>query len=188
MLKQMNLKPQHTIYQNKASNCRAESYYECFERIYLTNTENCSKKCTGYSLPSLPNCKTNEKIKCSNDLYNRLFLNIRYQTNNGTQCPRPCTMFEYLGEETWTTKLSNYFNGTHGLAYQFDPPESVTVNEEYLIYDEVSMIGSVGGTLGMCIGFSFTNVISCILNYFQNVYNHTKLSNGRNNVVVSFAQ
>ena len=55
MFKQLNLKPQHTIYQNKASNCRAESYYECFERMYLTNTENCSNKCTGYSLPSLPN-------------------------------------------------------------------------------------------------------------------------------------
>ena len=33
------------------------------------------------------------------------------------------------------------------------------VYEEYLIYDHVELIGSVGGTLGMCIGFSFTGVI-----------------------------
>ena len=26
------------------------------------------------------------------------------------------------------------------------------------------MIGSVGGTLGMCVGFSFTGVISCLFN------------------------
>ena len=27
--------------------------------------------------------------------------------------------------------------------------------EEYLIIDSVSMVGSIGGTLGLCIGFSF---------------------------------
>ena len=45
----------------------------------------------------------------------------------------------------------------------FDPPEMVTMHDEYLIYDEVSMIGSIGGTLGMCIGFSFTNTVSCLI-------------------------
>ena len=31
--------------------------------------------------------------------------------------------------------------------------------EEYLIYDNIHLIGSIGGTLGMCIGFSFTGII-----------------------------
>ena len=52
----------------------------------------------------------------------------------------------------------------------FDPPEMVTMHDEYLIYDEVSMIGSIGGTLGMCIGFSFTNLMSCFLNFIQYLY------------------
>ena len=59
------------------------------------------------------------------------------------------------------------------LGYMFDPPEMVTMHDEYLIYDEVSMIGSIGGTLGMCIGFSFTNLMSCFLNFIQ--YLHTRL-------------
>ena len=31
--------------------------------------------------------------------------------------------------------------------------------EEYLIYDNIHLIGTIGGTLGMCIGFSFTGII-----------------------------
>ena len=34
------------------------------------------------------------------------------------------------------------------------------VFEEYLIYDIMGMIGSVGGTLGMFIGFSMDGVVS----------------------------
>ena len=87
----------------------------------------------------------------------------------------PCTYLEYSKEETWTGKISDFSNGTLGIAYIFTP-ELVAVYDEYLIYNEVSMIASVGGTLGMCIGFSFTNVVSCIINfirykiaYFQNI-------------------
>ena len=53
------------------------------------------------------------------------------------------------------------------LNYEFASPETVTVYEEYLIYDTVGMIGSVGGTLGMCIGFSFSTTISNILSFLQ---------------------
>ena len=41
------------------------------------------------------------------------------------------------------------------------------VYEEYLIYDAVGMIGAVGGTLGMIIGFSFNNVINYLISMFQ---------------------
>ena len=58
---------------------------------------------------------------------------------------------------------------------------STTVYEEYLIYDAISMIGSVGGTLGMCIGFSFTGIISFLMNILQHVISiiKRKLANDR---------
>ena len=37
----------------------------------------------------------------------------------------------------------------------FATPVKVNVKEEYLIYDGVAMISAIGGTLGLCIGFSF---------------------------------
>ena len=48
------------------------------------------------------------------------------------------------------------------LWYHFAPGLMI-VKEEYLIYDLISMIGSVGGTLGLCVGFSFFGLIDFLL-------------------------
>ena len=58
---------------------------------------------------------------------------------------------------------------TFGFGYSFGSSNSMTIlYEEYLIYDVISMIGSVGGTLGMCIGFSFTGVLSILMKMIKN--------------------
>ena len=61
---------------------------------------------------------------------------------------------------------------------------STTVYEEYYIYDAISMVGSVGGTLGMCIGFSFTGIISFLTNILQQgiFIIKPKLSNEKNEI------
>ena len=51
--------------------------------------------------------------------------------------------------------------------YQFDAPLYAKVYEEYIIVDAIGMIGSVGGTLGLFIGFSFSNVINVLIGYLQ---------------------
>ena len=38
-------------------------------------------------------------------------------------------------------------------------PYEIEVNEEVIILDLVGVIGSIGGTLGLCIGFSFKGLI-----------------------------
>ena len=51
--------------------------------------------------------------------------------------------------------------------YSIDKEIEMKVYEEYIIIDAISMIGSVGGTLGLFIGFSFSNVINIIIGYLQ---------------------
>ena len=46
-------------------------------------------------------------------------------------------------------------------------PRKIRVKTEYLIHDVISMIGNVGGTLGLFVGFSFSNVISGILSFLN---------------------
>ena len=41
------------------------------------------------------------------------------------------------------------------------------VHKEYLIYDVIGMVGLVGGTLGLFIGFSFSNVLTFLIEYLQ---------------------
>ena len=47
----------------------------------------------------------------------------------------------------------------------------MVVNEEYLIYDMVAFVSAIGGTLGLCIGFSFTGYASTFLRYFEKLFN-----------------
>ena len=43
----------------------------------------------------------------------------------------------------------------------------MSAKEEYLIYDVVSFISSVGGTLGLCIGFSFRDATRMCLEWTE---------------------
>ena len=44
------------------------------------------------------------------------------------------------------------------------------VNQEYLIYDITGFVGSVGGTLGLFIGFSFRDIVEIVLDLGQNLF------------------
>ena len=57
----------------------------------------------------------------------------------------------------------NYFK----LIYYFGNPEYTKVYKEYVIMTEMNLIGNVGGTLGMFIGFSFSGVIALIISFFK---------------------
>ena len=39
------------------------------------------------------------------------------------------------------------------------------INQEYLIYDTLSLIGTIGGTLGLFVGFSFYDFFVMILSF-----------------------
>ena len=58
------------------------------------------------------------------------------------------------------------------LKIKYGAPEVVIVYEEYLITDFTVVLGSVGGTLGLFIGFSFFNIISYLIDI-----SHTFISN-----------
>ena len=51
--------------------------------------------------------------------------------------------------------------------YDFTRPLVAQVYNEYIIFDTIGMIGAVGGTLGLFIGFSFNNVIEYVLGYLK---------------------
>ena len=92
-----------------------------------------------------------------------------------TRYPKTCKILQYSGEVEFDMDLSHMDPPLHGshvvyLGYSFAPPRTVTIHEEYLIYDTIGLIGSIGGTLGMFIGFSFSSTLGALmqkLNYFK---------------------
>ena len=47
------------------------------------------------------------------------------------------------------------------LSFQF-PSANLILYEEYLLYDWIGMIGSIGGSLGLFVGFSFRDFFTCL--------------------------
>ena len=78
---------------------------------------------------------------------------------------RPCNILEYHGYKTFEEEMNA--KKTVTLEYSFAPPFMTSVQQEYLIFDITGMIGSVGGTLGMCIGFSFSGVTTTVLDFIK---------------------
>ena len=161
-------------YQYLAANgkCSHETFYECFsQQLALRLGESkCSPK---VSLPSLPICKTKETYEASLKAVYDVLPKIESLSafENGV-CPKLCSRVDYNGELKIGKRIEDLpykTNATFVLDYKFKQ-SSVTVYKEYVIYDAISMIGSVGGTLGMCIGFSFTGAIAYMINLVHNVF------------------
>ena len=82
---------------------------------------------------------------------------------------KPCTKLQYETHVTeWTPDTDNE-QSLHSITFrvQFEIPQEVTVNEEFMIFDTVSMISSIGGTMGLCIGFSFLAVSQWTLEWIE---------------------
>ena len=53
-----------------------------------------------------------------------------------------------------------------GILYRFEKPETVSVYEEYYATTFIDVVGIVGGTLGLFIGFAFYDTILLLFDYF----------------------
>ena len=168
---EISLRPERYIYLKAKSKCFDESFYECFGFKFLSNNFNgCQKKCLPYDNFLLnathegkqyATCETYEESECSIEIAKSVFTNIT-DTN---VCLKSCSILQYSGKVQFNERHDDEHNVE--FKYRFANPKSVKVHEEYLIYDGIGLIGSVGGTLGIFIGFSFTCVVTSLINFLK---------------------
>ena len=166
------------IEENK--NCRNKAFNDIlFTKLSEHDFNDCASKCRSnisfgkflnHYISHLPFCKTAKEETC--------FLDTIARIRDGI-VQKPCTKVDYVGKaQTYSTgkgrqNIINFW-------YRLNDFKTVTVHEEYLVFDSVSMIGSIGGTLGLCIGFSFTNVFAAFLkflNFLWDKYSNKGISN-----------
>ena len=76
-------------------------------------------------------------------------------------CPYVCTKFEYQGEIilSYDKRISKR---RIGIGYWMATNE-IRVQKEYLIHDLNGLVGFLGGTLSLFIGFSFYDILKYLM-------------------------
>ena len=155
---------------NPKSQCKQNvSFYDSFDTLLM---EEISKKCPMRCLPYISKnphnsiCKTEDEFDCAHDVFYKVKSNDSFLQ----KCTKSCNITSYNPtyewEGNWNT-LEGERSHEFVLYYALAKNEIFTY-QEYLIQDVKSMIGSIGGTLGLFIGFSCSNVIRILICQFQN--------------------
>ena len=121
------------------------------EKISTRIYDECSQPCRpndwyckfGFALDNLTICQSSIELECFN--------NVKMEAKEETPT-EPCTKIQY---KTFGARGLNLNKNQVFFSMVFQNPPKVTVKEEYLIYDGLAVIGGIGGTLGICVGFSF---------------------------------
>ena len=179
-----------TEYFNMDWHCSHESYYECLSKRFKQKVQHnfdnqridrvlCPRICSPFSLPptmnsTIPLCQDFDCRKIMSDI-----LSQQKQDLN-QRCMKSCHVKEFkFAEKTITTHRLD--EDASVMEIRFDVPASTNsrriqepfkiVKNEYLMIDFISLVGVVGGTLGLFAGFSFLGVAEWMVDTFfgQNV-------------------
>ena len=159
------LKQVEFTYLKDYEECSLESFLEQW-RPYLARTysSSCVEKCTSWTFlrsKELPLCAwniSNEIRECNREAIKTSYKKFKIIAK------RPCHILEYTGKKIADGSKEKTLIK---LGYNFAQPGHAIEHKEQLVYDMADMVGSIGGTLGMCIGFSFTGITSAILGFIR---------------------
>ena len=146
------IETQITHHLEKTHNCQKEAFYKCLaSEIDAIEFHECSNKCMPNALANIG--KNYTTPFCQNDTHNQHCVFKHVHNGLDSKCKRSCSIKEYIGAVYKNVPKSSDKKGQdlYSLQYQLYNIASTKVYEEYLIYDGIGMVGSVGGTLGMFI-------------------------------------
>ena len=177
------LKPKLTKYIQEKSTCREMSLTDLVAPKFISSLkEVCgADACVPKGFPSsaLRKCESVKELDCSYAVLRNSFIQLQKDVNVNTL---PCedvgytgtyvsdafetSVFsdEFLWEDNWYSNKSHFF-----VYYTFDLPETMTVDEEYYTVATFDLIGLIGGTLGMFIGFSFYGTLTDIVSLVESL-------------------
>ena len=117
------------------------------------------KSMQSFMAKPLPNCETWQEWSCMMGGMSWIF-----KQNIWNICPKHCINIEYSGKVSAVLYADNISYQSWELEF---PTDEIEVYEEYLMYDMTGLIGSIGGTLGLFLGFSFRDVLSIVIEFFR---------------------
>ena len=84
-----------------------------------------------------------------------------------TKCEKHCSEITYSGKVSWIIRSSRSYDLSWENKFASD---KVEIHEEYVLMDLTGVVGGIGGTLGLFIGFSFRDIVAWILQGLQKLF------------------
>ena len=167
-----------TKYLESTSNCRPYGFNDCLMKMIKEYTRfdesdsHCSSiTCAALSLPNITSsnliqpCVTFKDNLCMMEKLHDIM-----KLSKGT-CPKNCTTLEYTGRPTLKQQNDEK---DFKKEYQWSimmASNKTQVYQEYVVYDAMGLVGNIGGTLGLFLGFSFRDFILMSIDYLRNQFN-----------------
>ena len=93
---------------------------------------------------------------------------------NPNGCPLPCTLTKYnptvlnFDYKAMTFQWQKYTNVTdlYILLIYYISTET-EIKRQYFVYDFLTIISAIGGTLGLLLGYSFLSIMLSVIHYFE---------------------
>ena len=167
----INLKPvEYEMYQPTSKCNSVNSFYQCLGN-QLLKKEHYYKNCNHFCIPIIYQSLVDLVVSQQNDDNNdtnyypqeicnsakenfciaiKMWQNIFPESTQS--CHKACQISQYTGKVKFVPMIDSQLIGVDW-TYSFSSND-MTVNEEYLIYDFVGALGSIGGSLGLFMGFS----------------------------------
>ena len=173
-------------FQYSYSLCQLQSYYQCLA-TKLEENESCQRECLNLSLPRRyfsDQRRCNNSVKLSSACENILWDLHRNTEICKSDSKKACNVKEYFPEEALQPEPGGNENSFMVMYFMELLPSShgermgkpfKTVYKEYFQIDEFGLIGTVGGTLGLMIGFSFESSITWIFKHLSSFYFKLKM-------------
>ena len=114
------------------------------------------------SQPFLPLCNTSLGYSAFYE-----YTDIFYMATH--KCPKSCITNEFINGMVQTLKGYEITNKHVEIEIDF-LTNRLEVHQEYLVYDFEGMIGSIGGTLGLFIGFSLLSTLDWLIEVIKIVF------------------
>ena len=147
--------------------CSELAFFKCYaEKIAISADFNCSKKCVSLQVKSIIENITHNVTKCLNDLEEYCMTGIQgYKTFKKLKstCLKQCRVKGSSVKVHKVVTKNLYKLGDVQLDVWFTVSPEIKHYREYLIYDGLGMFGSIGGSLGLFLGFSLFDSLSMLL-------------------------
>ena len=153
-------------------NKKGTTYQKCLAAVYVNaiKSSNCSYKCIPMAIKAHYDKYfiDREMLQTCNDLKIEACIvrNLENFSRNITQCESQCKITDYSIIHQILDERSKLFlddDGERADLIFLSPSRTRYLMREYRIYDTTGMIGTVGGSLGLFLGFSFYGVLSDVL-------------------------